>query len=252
MGLFDVFKGGGGGLKKHVARVANRRAQKHERWESIQALAGDGSEEALRALLSRFTIRVDPSITDEEEKNAAFHGIVQHGQAALGPVRESLESFDSLAWPLKILKEIQSEEELTSSLLELLSNMDTEYERDPQKKIDLIASLEERKDPRIVAAVERFLEDMNETVRFYTVGAILAQDEAESAMESLTRAFLTEESVRVRMRILDGYIDNGWSFGDAKDDASKRMPTGYSLGKGGEVRRSRGGGGARTKGPRSG
>ena len=109
MGLFDVFKGGGGGLKKHAARVANKRAQQHERWESIQALAKDGSDEALRALLVRFTIRVDPSITDGEEKNAAFHGIVLHGEAALGPTRDFLESSDTLAWPLKILKEIQSE-----------------------------------------------------------------------------------------------------------------------------------------------
>ncbi|MGB5695876.1 MAG: HEAT repeat domain-containing protein [Polyangiales bacterium] len=240
MGLFDVFKGGGGGLKKHIARVANNRAQKHERWESIQVLASDGSDEAIRALLTRFTIRVDPSITDEEEKTAAFHGIVERGETALGPVRDALHSFDSLAWPLKILKEIQSEEGLTTSLLELLSKMDTEYERDPQKKTDVIASFEERKDPRIVAAVTRFLQDMNETVRFYAVGAILAQDNAETAIDALTKAFLAEESVRVRMRILDGYIDRSWTLGDAKDEASKRMPAGYLLGKNGEVRRSRG------------
>ena len=237
MGLFDVFKGGGGGLAKHVARVANRRAQKHERWESIQVLASDGSDEALRALLTRFSIRVDPSITDGEEKNAAFLGIVQNGEAALGPVRDFLESAETLAWPLKILKEIQSEEQVTTTLLEILAAMDTEYERDPQKKIDVIASLEERKDPRIVGAVTRFLEDMNETVRFYTVGAILTQDEADDAVDAMTKAMLAEESVRVRMRMLDGYIDRRWTLGDAKAEASKRMPTGYSLGKQGEVRK---------------
>ena len=180
MGLFDVFKGGGG-LKKHIDRVGNKRAQKHERWESIQVLAADGSDEAIRALLVRFTVRVDPSITDGEEKNAAFHGVVQHGEAALEPVRDFLESSDTLAWPLKILKEIQSEEEVTTTLLELLSKMHTEYERDPQKKIDLIASFEEEKDSRIVEAVTRFLEDMNETVRFHAAGAIFHQDEAEQA-----------------------------------------------------------------------
>jgi len=237
MGLFDAFKGGGGGLKKHVARVANKRAQKHERWESIQVLASDGSDEALRALLTRFSIRVDPSITDDEEKTAAFHGIVQHGEAALGPVRDFLWSSESLAWPLKILTELQSEKDVVATLIELLSKMDTEYERDPQKKIDVMAGFEERKDPRIVEAVSRFLEDMNETVRFYTVGAILAQDDAEAALEALTQAFLKEESVRVRMRILDGYIERGWSMGDAKEEASKRLPTGYALGKKGEVRK---------------
>lgn len=237
MGLFDVFKGGGGGLAKHVARVANKRAQKHERWESIQVLASDGSDEALRGLLTRFSIRVDPSITDGEEKNAAFLGIVQNGEAALGPVRDFLQSAETLAWPLKILKEIQSEEQVTTTLLEILAAMDTEYERDPQKKIDVIASLEERKDPRIVGAVTRFLEDMNETVRFYTVGAILTQGEADEALDAMTKALLAEESVRVRMRMLDGYIDRGWTLGDAKGEVSKRIPTGYSIGKQGEVRK---------------
>ena len=237
MGLFDVFKGGGGGLAKHVARVANKRAQKHERWESIQVLASDGSDEALRALLTRFSLRVDPSITDGEEKNAAFLGVVQNGEAALGPVRDFLASSDTLAWPLKILKEIQSEEEVTTTLLELLSKMDTEYERDPQKKIDVIASFEERKDPRIVEAVTRFLEDMNETVRFYAVGAILSQDEADAALEAMTKVLVAEESVRVRIRLLDGYIEHGWTLGDAKEAATKKMPTGYTLGKKGEVRK---------------
>ncbi len=237
MGLFDVFKGGGGGLKKHVARVANKRAQKHERWESIQVLANDGSDEAIRALLARFTIRVDPSITDGEEKNEAFRGIVQHGEAALGPVRDFLESSDSLAWPLKILKEIQGEEEVTTTLLDLLSGMDTEYERDPQKKIDVIASLEERHDTRIVEAVTPFLKDMNETVRFHAVGAILAQEEADAARDAMTKAFLAEESVRVRMQMLDGYRERGWTLEAVKDAAAKRMPPGYSLGKKGEVRK---------------
>ena len=237
MGLFDVFKGGGGGLAKHVTRVANKRAQKHERWESIEVLASDGSDEAIRALLTRFNIRVDPSITDGEEKNAAFLGVVQNGEAALEPVRDFLASSETLAWPLKILKEIQSEDEVTTILLELLSEMDTEYERDPQKKIDVIANFEERKDPRIVEAVTRFLEDMNETVRFYAVGAILAQDEADAAMEALTKALLAEESVRVRIRMLDGYIERSWTLGDAKAEATKKMPTGYTLGKKGEVRK---------------
>jgi HEAT repeat protein len=236
MGLFDVFKGGGG-LKKHIDRVGNKRAQKHERWESIQTLAADGSEEAIRALLVRFTIRVDPSITDGEEKSAAFHGVVQHGEAALGPVRDFLESSETLAWPLKILKEIQSEDQVIATLLELLATMHTEYERDPQKKIDLIASFEEQKDPRIVEAVTRFLEDMNETARFHAVGAVLHQDEAEQARDALTKAFLDEESVRVRMRILDGFIEQGWKLAEVKDQASGKMPNGYTLGKKGEVRK---------------
>lgn len=239
MGLFDVFKGGGG-LKKHVARVANKRAQQHERWESIQVLANDGSDEAIRALLTRFTIRVDPSITDGEEKNAAFEGVVRNGDAALGPVREFLERGDTLAWPLKILRAIQGEGEVTTALLDLIGAMDTGYERDPQKKIDAIASLEETRDPRVVESVSRFLEDMNETVRFHAVGAILAQENAADSVEALTAAYLVEESVRVRMMILDGFIAHQWTLGADRETAQKKLPTGYSLGKKGEVRKKGG------------
>jgi hypothetical protein len=52
--------------------------------------------------------------------------------------------------------------------------------------------------------------------------------------------------------MLDGYIERGWKLADVKEAASKKMPTGYSLGKKGEVRRSRGGGGVGMKGPHSG
>ncbi|MEM7437525.1 MAG: HEAT repeat domain-containing protein [Myxococcota bacterium] len=236
MGLFDVFKGGGG-IKKHAARVANKRAQQHERMESIHVLADDGSDEALRALLTRFTIRVDPSITDGDEKNAAFHGIVRHGEGALGPVRDFLEASDALAWPLKILREIQGEQEVTTAVLDLLERMDTGYERDPQKKIAAIASLEETQDERVVQAVARFLEDMNETVRFHAVSSIFAQQEAADAKAALTDAFLREESVRVRMMILDGFIERAWKLEGDREVANKKLPAGYSLGKKGEVRK---------------
>ncbi len=60
-----------------------------------------------------------------------------------------------------------------------------------------------------------------------------------NAVDAMTKALLAEESVRVRIRILDGYVEHGWTLGDAKAEASKRMPPGYSLGKKGEVRRKR-------------
>jgi hypothetical protein len=37
--------------------------------------------------------------------------------------------------------------------------------------------------------------------------------------------------------MLDGYIEHGWTLGDVKEAASKKMPTGYTLGKKGEVRK---------------
>jgi hypothetical protein len=39
------------------------------------------------------------------------------------------------------------------------------------------------------------------------------------------------------MRILDGFIDQGWKLAELKDAAAKKMPAGYSLGKKGEIRK---------------
>jgi len=41
----------------------------------------------------------------------------------------------------------------------------------------------------------------------------------------------------VRIRMLDGYVEHGWALGAAKDEASKKLPIGYTLGKKGEVRK---------------
>ena len=229
MGLLDIFSRKGA-LGKHAARVANKRAQNPDRWESIQALAQMKTAESAEALLKRFTFRIDPSITDQEEKDAAFHGIVETGEAAVEPVRQFLRSSDSISWPLKMLEQLLPPEKVVSELLALLDRMDTEYERDPEKKIQLIAYLEDRKDPRIVAAVKSFLEDVNETVRFHSAGAILAQDEAAQARDEMLAAFVREESVRVRARILDGFLEGEWPIPKERmDEVRPKLPQGWAL-----------------------
>jgi HEAT repeat protein len=231
MALFDLFgkKSDSAAVKKHAERATNRRAQAPDRWEAIAALAKLGTSEAVEALLPRFVFYVDPSITDQEEKDAAFDGIVAAGDAAVAPVKAFLRKADSISWALKILDRIVSPEGVVDTLLELLSEMDTEYERDPQRKIQSLVTLEERKDPRIAAAVARFLEDANETVRFNAVGALLAQPEAVAHRAELLRCFCAEESVRVRNRILDGFAAAGWDVGDQATLVKARLPAGYAL-----------------------
>lgn len=229
MGLLDIFSRKGA-LGKHAGRVANKRAQNPDRWESIQALAGMKTTEAADALLKRFTFRIDPSITDQEEKDAAFHGIIDAGEAAIEPVRRFLHSSDSISWPLKMLEQLLPPDQVVSELLALLDRMDTEYERDPEKKIQLIAYLEDRKDPRIVAAVKPFLDDVNETVRFHGAGAILAQDEAEQGSDAMLDALVKEESVRVRARILDGFLEREWAIPKERiGDVRPKLPQGWAI-----------------------
>ena len=238
MGLFDIFGGKAGALKKHAARAANKRAQNPDRYESLVALAEMKTEEAVHALLPRFAIRVDPSITDQEEKDIAFQGCIAAGEAAIEPTRAYLKKADSISWPLKILEKLVPEEAVVSELLSLLSSFDTDYARDPQRKIQVVAYLEDRKDSRIVAAVQPFLGDMNDEVRFHAVGAILAQENASAAQAAMVEGFGSEESVRVRVRIADGFVSEEWTVPeDASDEFRSRLPEGYALDPGGRVRR---------------
>lgn len=209
MALFGLFgnKSEGSALKKHIDRATNKRAQAIDRWEAIQVLVKAGNEEAIAGLLPRFGFYVDPSITDQDEKDAAFAGIVAAGSVAVGPVKAYLQKAESIAWPVKLLDALCPPADVVDSLLNMLAGMDTEYERDPQRKIDLIAALGERQGPKIVSVVERFLEDANETARFSAVGTILAQDNAADGLPALVGCLGDEESVRVRNRIVEGLAE---------------------------------------------
>jgi hypothetical protein len=108
--------------------------------------------------------------------------------------------------------------------------MDTEYERDPEKKIQLLAYLEDRQDPRIVPAVTPFLDDVNETVRFHAAGAIFAQNDPEHAKEALLDVVAKEESMRVRARILDGFLEREWPIPKERIEAVRpKLPGGWAL-----------------------
>lgn len=227
-GLFGK-KSDASALRKHAERAANRRAQAIDRWDAIQALARMRTVEAVAALLPRFTFYVDPSITDQEEKEAAFEAIVAMGEASLAPVSAFLKRTDSISWPIKMLDRLAGSEVVVGEVLGVLDGMDTEYARDPQKKIQSLATLEERRDPRIAPAAARFLADANETVRFQAVGAILAQPERAKHAEALLTTLCREESVRVKNRILDGFIAEGWPVGARRDEIRKALPPGYVI-----------------------
>lgn len=226
-------------LKKHAERAANRRAQAIDRWDAIQALARLGTAEAAEALLPRFTFYVDPSITDQDEKDAAFEGIVATGEAALAPVLAFLGKAESISWGVKILERLVAPAVVTEKLTALLSAMDTEYERDPQRKVQLLAALAERSEPRIAEAVVRFLLDANETVRFHAAGALLAQPEAAAHRAALLACFCAEESVRVRNRIIEAFAAQAWNVPDDMITAIRaRLPAGYTLDRSGVPQRA--------------
>lgn len=217
------------------AQAISKKAQPHDRQAAIDALAKAGTAGAAAALLKRYTFVIDPSITDEEERETAFRGIVAAGEDALPAIRDFCTNAESVTWPLRMMRELLADEKLVGEILELLETWDTEYHRNPDPKIQLIGALERVKDPRVRGAVERFLEDFQEPTRFQAVGTLLAQDAPEAA-GPLARALVREEAVRTQNRIAEGLATRGWVV-PAADRArlAERLPRAYRLDADGRV-----------------
>ncbi len=240
MGLLDLFRKKDDDQRpakavspREMARltrlVSNKMAQNYDRQDAIHALGEMANADAAKALLKRFDFSMEPSITDQDEKEATMQGIAAAGEAALEPIRAYCIRAESLIWPLKVLRQIVSDGDMAEELLTLLDQFDTEYVRNPEPKVQLISLLEEYKSAEVREAVEPFLQDVNEAVRFTATGTIFAIAQAEST-EALVDALAEEESLRVKNRIARGLAQAGWEI---DEQLSKRcadaLPPGYAL-----------------------
>jgi len=188
-----------------------------------------GTAAAAEALLRRFSFSMEPSITDQEEKEAAAEGIARAGVEAIGPIRKYCAKAESLTWPLKLLARIVPAEDLTDELLGLLDQFDTEYLRNPEPKIQLISVLEEHVSDDVRVAVEPFMTDANETVRFHAVVTVFAMGD-EASVPALVGALKQEESLRVRNRIAVGIAERRWKIpGDVIEACRTSLPPGFTL-----------------------
>lgn len=240
MGLFDFLgkkKQDGapraGATPKDLSRLARlageKLAQDYDRQEAIGELSKLGTPEAAEALLRRFSFNMEPTITDQDEKESALEGIVKVGEAALAPVRKFAARAESLTWPLKVLRRIVPQDRLGDELLDLLEQFDTEYTRNAEPKIQLIAALEEFPGDDVREAVEPFLTDVNETVRFHAVSTTVKLGDPRS-VAALVAAMGKEESLRIRNRIAQSLSELAWEIpGELTEAARSALPPGYSL-----------------------
>jgi hypothetical protein len=248
MGLFDLFKGKNKQVPepiqsgdRNVARLGkvagDKHAQNYDRIEAIEALAKIQNGDSAAALLKRFTFHIDPSITDQEEKDAAVRGVLGAGEAAIEPIRAFCVKAESLTWPLKILKDLVSSDRYVQEVIQLLEKFDTEYTRNVDPKQQLISELEHYSQPAIRLAVERFLEDASDDVRFVTVATVFAQEDAQSA-GPLAKALVVEESVRVKNRLAEGLAARGWPIPEElRGEAKSAMPAPFTVAGDGTVKK---------------
>ena len=194
---------------KAVATANNKHMPKDYRragLSEVMDLARKGDPIAIQGLVARFAVFAEPTIEDEEEKEWVHEELVSIGESVVSALFKAVEGgAESVSWHLRTLERILPAEAYDQKLLDLIAAFDTEYERSPDRKIQVLTVLGGRSDPRVCAAVVRFLDDVDETVRFNAVKA-LAEHRDEVAFRLIpqvsAKKAIVAESRRCGLRIV--------------------------------------------------
>lgn len=244
MGLFDIFGSREKREAKRIRDLAKRAQEKYgdstARMRALEGLREIGTDEAILALLGRFTVRTEPQITDAEEKETTFQMVTSFGDKAVGPVREFLEKQDNISWALRCLEALVSKERFLETVMELLDKLSRQYVREPDKKVLLLHKLEGEEHAGIVQAALPYLEDPSDEVRIAALQVLTAQKvKDEESVGAIADCLVGAEAPRVRMAAAEALATLGQPVGaDKRESVEAKLPEGFSLGKDAIIRRS--------------
>ncbi len=237
MGLFDYFSSDARIERRRAAclkKLTNMYYQKNDRLAAAHAaaeMAAEGDTASIEVLLRRFEHLAPSTTIDREEKEYVHDLLVGLGDRAIEPVKSYVRSTGSpVYWALQVLDGLIGPEALGRFIVELLEQMDNDYWREPEKKIGIVQIAGEYPAPGMTAALESFLDDHAEQVRFNAVDSLVrcAGDDARSL---LVKRLVDpdEDSIRLRKRIAEALAEHSWELGDDADAVAERLPDGWKI-----------------------
>ncbi|MEZ4241546.1 MAG: hypothetical protein R3F59_36440 [Myxococcota bacterium] len=234
MGIFDLFLSKEQRIARHQRTLTNRDAQADDREASARWLADEGSPKAIVALLTRFDMNLENQLKDKAEKDFVYGMLAGMGEPLFRPLDRHLERCRQVALPLRLYVDTKGEEAAIRKVYEVIEKERGE-EFKPQKKVDLLVWLSERKHPGAIEAARPLLADFDEQVRYSAAEVIVTQQD-EAGRPDLERVMLNpeEESNRLRVRIAGVFAERGWSLDLPEGEATGRLPGGFTV-RGGRV-----------------
>jgi HEAT repeat protein len=211
MGIFD-FLGGSGPDKalKLKPKVTQKYGDPNTRQKALQQLGEMKFPEAVTVLMHRYTITVEPLTTDADEKEHVFELIKGFGQAAVAPVTDFLRKNEqATSWALRLLESLQGEAEVTTTVVDTLQALSSQYMRDPQKKLVLLNYVTGKQDERIAPVVLPFLDDMADDVKIAALKALGPLQHAP-AREPILRLTQGDTARRVQVAALEAAEASGF------------------------------------------
>jgi HEAT repeat protein len=241
MGLLDMIGLGGpeGKVRRLQKKSMEKFGPKENRQGAIEELGELKTGPAIEALLLRYTFRVDPGITDDEEKARVLALITAAGPVALEPVKRFISSRDEISWPLRALEALLPEAEVVQFLVEVARKVGSEYSRVPEKKVLLLHALMTHKSNEITPVVLPFLEDMDDEVQIAAAEVIVRQQDPVGR-ESLIQHFLKAHegsNARVREALAGLLADSPWDVKGFTPKVEAALPDAYKLDSKGKVLR---------------
>jgi len=248
MGLFDWLTGkgekgdaapkGDRGVARLHKKLMNKYHQSMERKRIIKVLADMGSDEAITALLGRFTYVTDGSIVDEDEKTLVYEVIRGFGQRAVPALTAFIRNEPAVYWPLKALTEIAGEEAAIEVLLSSLDSIKDRFERSMEHMTNLVSCLRDYHHPLVLQRLIALATDEMEEIRFLAVDGLSTFDDQQEAVDAIvTRLTDPEETTRVKTYIMDMLMDRKWKVKRFKKDLTGKLPESYFIDDTGVIRR---------------
>lgn len=243
MGVLDIFdknKRRKNAITRSIRRLVQIYAQTESRGKAIVTLREDGCPEAIYGLLMRFTVRTEPSITDQEEKQWVHEILIDFGSRAVDPIKKFLRNQEAVTWPLKVLTSVESPRYCAETINELLVSMTQEYQRDHTKKITLIKTLAELgfDDDEFLQTLTAFLDDMDDDPVVAAIEALRDLDQRGTTRERILAALKEKgpDSARLRNLVFDVFAAREWSVKGYRPTVEEMLVDPYYLTSDGLVR----------------
>lgn len=239
MDYFDQEKRRERTLKKSGDKLGSNLSTPEARQKATEFLSDLGTEEAIAMLLQRFTMRITSEIADRDEKEYVLKLVVDFGAKSLGPLRRYLAAEEEIRFALMALAELSSPEESVGTVVELLESIGIPLPRQRSKAMQLLQFLQEHVDPRSAKVVLPLLQEGgNDDLRVAAASVLGRQEESDELRTALMEALVgEEESMRLRTAIVEILVENGWGVQGYRKKVEALLPEGYSLDRGGVVRR---------------
>lgn len=224
-------------LQKNIKKVSNPFAASDGRYAAIDALREMGTAEAIQGIMHRFNFTAQQTMVDAEEKEYAVKAVLHFGERAVDSIKGYLRVCTYPSWPVKLLRELTSEEVVLDSLLDLLDAEDTAFRRAAEEKtLEVLKHVEEFRDTRIIDKALAYLDHSSDDIRLAALKLLEANadDRVRDAMLDLLD---DDEAPRLRVAAADVFARMEWRTHGRAKGLREKLPDGFFMTKDGVIKR---------------